>query len=633
MNHYSDKYLFYAPEFLNDNVCDFKTTLYVMGKIIEFVFCNTKLEKDEESYKYYSSLIESLTAEKPSERKLPIEIINNILPLRSISIEQLYEISEKILEEVRKDERKFITVQVPLDYRLFNVLITFLYEKIASNSRISDSPFIYIGNDLVNIPREILAKYKEILEVEENKVLLQALYSSVKFNSILPILLSLVEKVENLFFIVNDTIDAHYFIRTYLSHIKANNYDTKVVIFTRRFYNDETKLDLSKIFEMNCPLNENLQEEGYEKTKQSEIVKSLSYQEKSLAILGQKFAHNELLHLEKILGTEIESCLKVLMNKNVVFFEENQYVIEKNLWREIYETLPEEKKEVHLKLAKRLEEIFDPFGENISKAAFHYEMAGRGLHAAILYIKFVRRNLDTYIFSTEKMKEVLRNAYQILKRYNRLNSFAWNDTIIKFGYQSLEKISEYTSKDLLSIFANVNKGDVPHRLKTLLSLYAYFIDEEYSKVLELYEQVFVRILSSSSNSSNSDSANLNLRDFLWLQAYLIYQHAYYSLNDTLKDLDTFKMIADNIPEQNKNWAKLKAEYMFLYGMAMNYKRPKEARKYLDTAKKIILELKVKYLEISLENAYVILNDSTAISISHFKKAIQIAYEIGYIKRS
>lgn len=629
LNHNSNKYFFYAPEFLKDNVRDLNSTLYVVGKIVEFLFCNTKLEEDEKRYKDYSALIKCLTAEKPSERKLPKEIVNNILRSKLVNIEELYEISEKILQEVKKDERKFITVQVPLDYRSFNLLMQFLYEKIKSNFQISDSPFIYIGNDFANIPREILSKYKEILESEENKVLLQALYSSVKFNTILPILLSFVEKVENLFLVVNDTIDTHYFIRTYLSYIKANNYETKVVIFTRKLYNDETKLDLSELFEMKYFSYVNLDD----KTKQSEIVKSLSYQEKSLAILGQKFTHKELLHLEKILGTEIESCLKVLINKNVVLFEGNEYVIEKNLWRDIYETLPEEKKEIHLKLAERLEKMSDPFDEHISKAAFHYEMAGRDLYAAVLYIKFVRWNLDTYVFSTEKMKEILKSAYQILKRRNRLNSFAWNDTIIKFGYQSLEKISEYTYKDLLSNFSDFDKGNVPHRLKTLLSLYAYFIDEEYSKVIELYERVFTGVLSSSSASSNSDFSSLYVKDFLWLQAYLIYQRAYYSLNDTLKELDIFKMIANNIPEQNKNWAKLKAEYMLLYGTAMNYKRPKEAKKYLDFSKKIILELRIRHLEVSLENAYGILNDSSGISISHFKKAIQIACEIGYIKRS
>ncbi|MFN3691412.1 MAG: GGDEF domain-containing protein, partial [Fervidobacterium sp.] len=420
----------------------------------------------------------------------------------------------------------------------------------------------------------------------------------------------------------------HSFIRTYLSHVKASDYETKIVILTRRAYNDEAKLDLSQFF-----MREYLQYvDSYldlcrntePQSKQDKIIENLSYNTKILTVLGQKFTHNELVILENILGINIEPCLKDLINNKIVSFEANEYYFEKNLWQKIYQVFPDEKRKLHLKLAKKLEEIRDPFNENLSKAAFHYEMSGRSLRAVILYIKFVRRNLDSYVFSIEKMKEALKNAYNILKRYDRLNSIAWNNTVIKFFYQTLEKIPEYTFIDVLS---NFEKGNIPRKLKTLLSLYAYYIGEEYSKVIQLYSQTFTDTLSTL------DFSNLYTKDFMWLKAYLIYQRAHYSLDDTLKDLDNFKAISDEIPEKNETWSNLKAEYMLLYGMAMNYKKPKEAKRYLDKAKQIISELRIRHLEISLENAYGILNDSSALSISCFKNAIQIASEICYIKRS
>ncbi|MFN3692265.1 MAG: hypothetical protein ACK4R7_05185, partial [Fervidobacterium sp.] len=204
LDNYGGKHIYYAPEFLTSNVCDFKTTLYVMGKIIEFFIKNATLENDKQNYNNYDNLVKNLTAESPSERTLPKEIVNNLPPFKTFSMEHFDEISEKILQEIMKDERKFITAQIPLDYRSFNILTYFLHERISNNSA-----FIYVGNDLVNVPRVILNKYKKYLEYEESKIMVQTLYSNVKFNTLLPVLLSFIEKVENVFFVVNDMLDAH----------------------------------------------------------------------------------------------------------------------------------------------------------------------------------------------------------------------------------------------------------------------------------------------------------------------------------------------------------------------------------------------------------------------------------------
>lgn len=579
---YGDKFLFVAPEFLNSGVCDVKSTFYTVGKVIEAFDKNGK----------YSDLVRNLTIATPARRNIPTHWIERFV---FIDKKLINSIESKIGKEILQSKQHLFTIQISTkNYKDFRNIVSSLHE-IANQQE--SSMFICIQDDLTNLPRQLLSKYKNVLGNDELEILYPTLYANAKFGSILPAIISALNKAKIVFLIIDDVVNSDYLIRTFLSHLQTFRTTAKIIVVTRNAHHADMNFSVSSVKQI----------ENNEKK-----LENLDLQGKLLTILGKKFKRTELSYLEEVTNTNYEKYLEAFLKSKIIFKEGNEYVFDEELWGKIYyEILPEERKNIHLKLANKFCNLSDPYNVSLLKNAYHYIMAEKEISAVVVYLNFVRKNLETYTFSIERMKEALTSAYEILKKHNRLNSYSFNSIFLKFRYQSLENIDF----DIL---------DIPDRkYNKFLLLMNDFVNERYNEVIEKFHRFFEKPNLSS----------LEFNNFKQLYAYLLYQHSYYNLNDKLEDEKFFKELVNNIPEFNKNWLILKGEYILLYVISTVYRNRKEALRYTEKAREVAEKANAKHLLITLENGVGIINDMAAISVENFKRAIQLANQIGYPKRS
>lgn len=583
---YGDKFLFIAPEFLNSGICDVKSTLYTVGKFIEAF---DKVGK-------YSDLVRNLTTVAPAERNIPTHWIERYV---FIDNQLIKDIEYKIKEEIFQSKQHLFTIQISTgNYKNFRNIVSSLHRIVNQQE---NSMFICIQDDFTNLPRQLLSKYKNLLDDDELGILYPALYANTKFGSVLPAIISALNKAKIVFLIIDDVLNSDYLIRTFLSHLQTSRTTAKIIVVTRNAQRVDMSFSVSSV-----KRRENNEEKSEKK------LEDLDFQGKLLTILGKRFKRNELSYLEEVTNANYEKHLEAFLKGKIVLKEGNEYVFDEELWGKIYnEIQPEERKNIHLKLASKFCNLSDPYNVSLLKNVYHYIMAGKEISAVVAYLNFVRKNLETYTFSTERMKEALTSAYQILKKHNRLNSYAFNSIFLKFRYQSLENIDFDTI-------------DIPEKkFNELLLLMNDLVNERYIEVIEKFRRFFERPNSSS----------LNFGDFKKLYAYLLYEYSYYNLNDKLEDENFFKELLDNIPEFNKSWLVLKGEYILLYVISVAYKSRNEALRYTEKAREITEKTNAKDLLIRLENEIGVINDMATVSIENFKRAIQLANQIGYPKRS
>ncbi|MCX7654252.1 MAG: GGDEF domain-containing protein [Fervidobacterium sp.] len=571
--------LFVAPEFLKEGVCNDKSTFYAIGKFIQ------TLDKD----KKYESLTENLTLDDPEKRNITPELIDKLVTYNRNLVREIEPI---IRDKISETRQHYHTIEIHgASYNEFKSILGAIYKEFA---RLESSLFICVEDDFTNIPRQLLAKYKHLLNPDELEILYPTLYANTKFNSILPVLIGVLNRAKFVFLCVEDVDNGDYLIRTFLSHLRTIRMESKIIVITRNSSRPDVKLTVKNISQ---------------KYKCNKITNG---KEKILAVLGQRFKQLEMILLEKITNEDLEKYLKRYLKRGIISKEGNEYVFDENVWNSIYNQIPlEERVSLHLSLAKKLVSLSDPFNLSLLKSSFHYIMAGKEISAVIVCLKFVKKNLETYTFSTERMKDALFSAYEILKKHNRIDSYAFNSILLRFRYQSLEELD--------NIVLSLPEG----KINNFLILLENFVNENHKQVIVEFERSFEKPYIWSAKR----------RNFKQLKAYLLYQYSYYNLNDTIEDKDFLKDLFENIPEINNEWTKLKSEYILLYILFLIYKNRSEAIKYAEKAKQLIEKSGAKYLMIRLENAVGTLNDMAAISIENFKRAIQISLEIGYSKRS
>lgn len=580
-----DKLLFVAPEFLDTGVCTIQSTFYTVGKVIEFLDKSGK----------YSDLAMSLTHKNPTDRKVPVHWFEEFV---FIDNQLIKNIESKIVDEILQSKQHIFTLQISTQsYKHFRNILSSLHKVV---NRQENSMFICIQDDFTNLPRQLLSKYGDILEDDEIQSLLPALYANTKFGSILPTIISVLNKAKVVFLIIDDVVNSDYLIRTFLSHLETFRTTSKIVIVTK----NSKQADIDFIVSSN--------HEEIEEKKCGLELYNLDPQGKLLTTLGKKFRRNEMNYLEKITNTNYEKYLEEFLKCKIIHKEGNEYVFDEKLWEKLYNEIPTtERRTIHLKLAKKLSNLSDPYNVSLLKNAYHYIMAERDISAAVVYLNFVRKNLETYTFSTERMKEALTSAYEILKKHNKSDSYSFNSILLKFKYQSLETI-------------DFSVPEIPdNKFNKFLVLLNDFVNERYREVIEKFHRFFEK----------PNLSDLKFKNFKQLYAYLLYQYSYYNLNDKLEDEKFFKDLVDNIPEFNKSWLILKSEYILLYVISAAYRNRNEALRYVEKAREIIEKSNAKHLLIRFENEVGIINDMAAISIENFRHAIQIAAQIGYPKRS
>ncbi len=579
----SGRSLFVAPEFLEESITSFQSTLYVCGKIIEHF--------DHE--KKYNFITQELVKEIPEERRFYNGWLKEFGLFDNGKIEK---ISNEMFERIKSSNEKFRVIRlkstrwIELNAVLFNI-----NRKL---SNFENSVMIFVKNDFTNVPRQLVAKYKERIRVSDYDLFLMTLYDNVKFNSIIPAIISLLNSFDDVFIFIDNLDNSDYFVRSFVSYLSESNFSSKVCIFSKESKFENFTFEIPKSIKIKIRQKTPISDELFPKDF------------KYLSILGENFSRNDVRNFEEILKINFEEKIKYGLREGIIELDDDNYRFSNEHWKQLYESIDfEEKIAIHSKLAKLYLNLDNPY-RDILKSGFHYILAGKDISAIVVYLRFIRENLDTYVFSTERMKDIFSKIYYLLKKCNRLDSYAFHSLRLKFQYQSFEE---------LPFEISLPESEKFQHLKILEK----HIKNKEKEVIEDFPKLFKKPRVKS---------KYKFEDFKLLSTYLVYNYSYYSVYDKLENIEEFRSIANNIDEKNEKWATLKAEYLLLLANSISYKDRNEAKVHLEQAVKIAFHYNKKYLLIQVYNAFGILNDATSLSIDNFRKAIQISNEIGYIKR-
>ena len=579
----SGRSLFVAPEFLEKGTTNFQSTLYVCGKIIEYF----------DHKKKYNFITQELVKEIPEDRKFYDGWLKEF---GLFDNEEIEEFSKEMFEKIKNSKEKFNIIRLKSARWIeLNAVLLSINKKVSS---LENSAMIFVKNDFTNVPRQLMAKYKGYVPASEYNLFLRALYDNVKFNSIIPVIISTFNSFDNIFVFIEDLDNSDYFVRSFISYLSESNLSSKVYVFSKesKFAN----------FTFEIPKSIKFKVEDKPHAFDELCPKNLKY----LALLGENFSRNDVRNLEKSLKNRLEKEIEYGLKKGIIELDDVNYRFSNEYWKQLYESIDlGEKVAIHSKLAKVYLNLDNPY-RDILKSGFHYTSAGKDISAAVIYLRFIKKNLDTYVFSTERMKDIFSKIYYLLKKCNRLDSYAFHSLKLKFQYQSFEDLPF--------------EVPLPESKKFLhLKLLEKYINNKEKEVIEDFTKFFEKPQVKS---------EYDFEDFKLLSAYLIYNYSYYRVYDKLENTEEVKNIVNNIKEKNEKWATLKAEYLLLIANSMLYKNGKEAKVHLEQSTKIATHYNKKYLLIQAYNAFGILNDATALSIDNFRRAIQISDEIGYVKR-
>ncbi|MGC8820757.1 MAG: GGDEF domain-containing protein [Fervidobacterium sp.] len=574
----SSEKIFYSPEFLKSGVVNLQTTMYVLGKVIEHF----------DFEKRYYHMVKKLTHKDPKCRTYNKAWLESFVFLDTKVVESF---SKDVLSKIVTD-KKYMVVNLTSTRYIDFVNVVFWLSGLANS--LPKTLFVYIGKDFTNVPRQLLRKYREFIPEGERYTLFRSLHDIMKFDSILGAIISTMANFERAFIVIDDYENSDHLIRSFLSHLELVDISTKVVVLA----NKSREFD----FAFEVPDFQNNQEI-------LPTMVGLPTEFSYLSLLGSEFSKEDVVHLSDVLSKNLEDTLQTGLKKGVIKFDNGLYTFSESVWRKIYDDLPsEEKEKYHYKLAKRYEKFDSPFSSSILKSGYHYLSAGKDISAVVTYLRFVKKNLETYTFSTERMKEVFGKIYDILKTYNRLNSYAFNSLLLKFRYQSSEKLDCEGVLDSSKLFS-------------YLRLLKNYVDENETGVLETYRTFF--------STSEPDTCSFEAYKKLW--AHFLHDSAKYRLDDRIENVDQLAGIVRSINEKNRLWANLKSEYLLLLAYTLSYRKPTDARAYLDDAREIAENYNLKHVLSRIHNVYGILNDANVVSIENFKHAIRLASEIGYLK--
>ena len=321
-----------------------------------------------------------------------------------------------------------------------------------------------------------------------------------------------------------------------------------------------------------------------------------------LSILGPDFSIVEVEYLEKIIGEDFEETFEKAIKLNVVSKRHSLYYFKAEIWDLLYERLPEDyRKNLHLELAKLMEHERSSYVFSFLRSARQYEYADKKLTAAVLYMKSIKWNLEHYVLSPTRIVDMFKEIYELLKSENRLDSYSFNMLRLKFQYQ--------TGQDALPSIPIFDSN-----VTSLISVFKPFVEQKYEECVEKAKEAKPKT------------------EFEKYEIEFLENYAYYSLNDRALDEELLEAISEKLGETNIVSAQLKSEIFWLIGNSIIYSDPKRAGIFLAKADELAKKFNIMYILIKINNSYGILYDGQSLSIAYFRKAMQIATEIGYNRR-
>jgi len=571
------KYVFAAPEFLETGTYDTRSTMYVLGRLIEF------FDRDGK----YVGLTSKMTQSIPELRYFLFGSENDE---KSIAvIENIVNRIESFLDDTSD---KFNIIQ--LKTNRYDHYRSFLMEIMSEISRKSN--IILAGSMFMNVICEILYRYGNQMDSASYYELSTCLYSVCRFDNIIPHVIQALEKLESVTIAIDDLENCDTFTRKFLSYIRGDEVKSKITVITNNSSTSNLTIDIEKEF-----FSDEDNWTDVERSVDANIFEDRKLQ--LLSILGQDFSIVEVEHLEKIIGEDFEETLGKAIKLNIISKRQSLYYFKAEMWNLLYERLPKDyRTNLHFELAKLMEHGRSSYIFSFLRSARQYEYAGKRLTAAVLYMKSIKWNLEHYVLSPTRIVDMFKEIYELLKSENRLDSYSFNMLRLKFQYQ--------TGQEALSSIPILDS-----EVTNLISVFKPFVEQKYEECIEKASKV-------------KPKTEFEKYEIEFLQNY-----AYYSLNDMVLDEELLEGIVKKLGETNIVSAQLKSEIFWLIGNSIIYSDPKRSSIFLAKADELAKRFNIMYLLIKINNSYGILYDGQSLSIVYFRKALQIAIEIGYNRRT
>jgi len=560
-------YIFADEEFLRSGTFEKRSSLNVIAQMISFF--------DKKGT--YTEVVDKLktgTVRPTDLEKDPID----------------EEIIRKILYEVEntKDNFKIIRIETEESYRLFKDYIARIDEYFNNKGE----PLIYVGNDLVNVIKQLLWKFRSKLTTIEIDNFVKCFYSPCKFDFIAEEILKVLKSVGNVRLVIKDIDESHYLLRKFLGIVENSN--IKSVILTFKASHPH-----------NCFKIKTFAEKYFNKSELSSISDSESA---LLSVLGNRFSREDINIFSKVTGVNGEKLLEELLAKGIIKSDDGEYIFRIDL-KDLEKLLDMHTVQIlHTKLAEEYKKQANLYNLGLFKAAKHYFHSGKELSAIVMYFRFIRESLDNYVFSPATISSVFEEVYEILKKIGRLDSYAFHKLRLEFLYRTG-----------MNVLKDIELPSSDKKIYFYLKVLALFVNEEYLKCIDY---------------ANNLLNNADFSKFKYLRISLIRERANLAYNDKVSEnaIKNLQIIL-NMPTYNKSWASLKASWLWLFGTFYAYSDVKKASQYIQQAFNIANEYDLRYLLINIYNTMGLIHDGAMLSVAYFKETIRISNEIGYVQRS
>lgn len=628
--------IFIAPEFYKGESSD-KSTIYVFGKLIYELIDNSEVKK----------VVEPMIVEDVSKREFTEEIpFHNVLPSKKIlTVRRIVRDEEKELIDFISNPGKqenFIGVIGPQ-----RVGKTTTIENLQNYFRQSGIPFLHVMNASDLIAQTLQISSERI----PDSLLTRLTYCLENVCSIDTISVDVVEALsylDKVIIFVDDYHEASELLRAFLRRIATLETSGKIKILA---FSVEDSEDFEVRFELK-PFTKDmirrLLNESFSKVENEDIlvdwlygasgglpgliVENLRYlyeneiltkvqdqfvcdverlvelnietafvdrirkyehaSTKYLAILGQKFTLDEVKHLEEFLGIEIS--LQELFEDGILYREYSKIRFTlRHYWQILHEAIPVDER---LELHKRLSAITTDF----EKKAWHLELSGNKISAAVAYLKYANEMLNYYA-SPSVIHSILQKAKRLI--YSR-ESYAF----LKLTLELFERTEDKTYAEDI---------EIPDKnIYTYLKARYYYLLYDYDQAIEILK---------NSKIDLGPFGNLR-REFLLMSSEVAQsskRNEYY---------ERVKQILENLDETNPVHVRLIVDiYIFISFIARS--NSSRVIEYLRKAEKLALDYNIAHKLPSIYNNLALGVTNTTISMEYLQRAVEVAERIGLPARS
>lgn len=637
----SKENLFIAPEFIKKKEINEKSSIYVIGKVIEKLGIY-ELKRIVEEMVVEDFTKRSVHFAMPSVFKSFLEL-NFVVP--TIQRPELNELMNVL------NLRESVFIGVVGEQRMGKTtLLNLLQERLVSEGKLVIRA-TGIAQFVLQLLQIAAGKADEdILSQIENII-----NNGGKVDTLVPLVGSVIDDLEQLFVLVDDYQEKFDNFKVFLKELFSLNFKVKhkVVAFstekfsdfdkviylkpfskgqieellTKTFFNLERKevfsdflykvsngypgilVEVLRTLVEKGLLRKNVEKDSWECELEKlgdfdfenifdvfdglnkEYFEKLKY----LSVLGQKFTDDEIELLEGVIGWSFSDIIKVAENKGILYREySNLRFTLRQYWERLYDTV-ENKKQLHKKLICQYLKL-DFFGV-YQKVAWHFRMIGDERKALIYYLKSIKRGLEKY-YSPNILREMIAEAEKLLPKNKYLYS------LIRY------KVEIY-----YRVFREIDFEIPDKKIFEYWKIAAKYVNQKNKEVVEFFEKDKDRLKGFGK--------------FGTYRRVLLYYYALFNLRMYEKiDILTLEKIS-KIPEvESKFVLELKVRALILLGSIISNRDRVLAEHYYEEAKTIAKEKGLFHFLPTIYNNLSINIGNLVIANQLYDKAIYYSEIIG-----